>query len=197
MPETRLIALGDIAVAEHRLRKLRENTANALTQSMSDQGQLQPIVVRPRKDGGHWLLAGLHRLAAARKLKWTEINCTIFDGMAADEAELAEIDENLIRAELSPAERAFHIKKRKELYENVHPETRKGGAPGRAGGGKKAKTAKLATFARDTATKTGVSRRSVERDATPDGDWPVAVGHISEQAGRPLKSFPSGDQTAL
>jgi ParB family chromosome partitioning protein len=166
MPETRLIALGDIAVAKQRLRGLRENTANALSQSMADQGQLQPIVVRPRKYGGYWLVAGLHRLAAARKLKWAEINCTIFDGMAADEAELAEIDENLIRAELSPAEQALHIGKRKELYEKVYPETKKGGAPGKAGGGKKAKTAKLATFARDTATKTRASRRSVERDAT-------------------------------
>ena len=166
MPETRMIALGGIAVAKHRLRALREDTANALAQSMANQGQLQPIVVRPRKDGGHWLVAGLHRLAAAKKLKWAEINCTIFDGMAADEAELAEIDENLIRAELSPAERALHIGKRKELYEKVYPETKKGGAPGRAGGGKKAKTAKLATFARDTATKTRVSRRSVERNST-------------------------------
>jgi ParB-like chromosome segregation protein Spo0J len=166
MTETRLIALGDIAVAKHRLRGLRENTANALSQSMADQGQLQPIVVRPRKHGRYWLVAGLHRLAAARKLKWAEINCTIFDGMAADEAELAEIDENLIRAELSPAEQALHIGKRKELYEKVYPETKKGGAPGKAGGGKKAKTAKLATFARDTATKIRASRRSVERDAT-------------------------------
>ena len=60
----------------------------------------------------------------------------------------------------------MHIGKRKDLYEKVYPETKKGGAPGRAGGGRKAKTAKLATFARDTATKTRVSRRSVERDAT-------------------------------
>jgi ParB-like chromosome segregation protein Spo0J len=163
---SRRVGISCIAVAKHRLRALREDTADALTQSMADQGQLQPIVVRPRKDGGYWLVAGLHRLAAAKKLKWKEINCTIFDGMAADEAELAEIDENLIRAELSPAERALHIGKRKELYENAHPETRKGGAPVRAGGGKKAKTAKLVTFARDTATKTRVSRRSVERDAT-------------------------------
>jgi hypothetical protein len=86
--------------------------------------------------------------------------------MEAGQAELAEIDENLIRAELSPAERAVHIGKRKELYEKIHPETKKGGAPGNAGGGKKAKTAKLATFARDTATKTGLSQRSVERDGT-------------------------------
>ena len=166
MPETRMIALGGIAVAKHRLRALREDTANALAQSMADRGQLQPIVVRPRNDGGYWLVAGMHRFEAAKILKWQEISCTVFDDMEAGQAELAEIDENLIRADLSPAERAMHIGKRKELYEKVHPETKKGGAPGKAGGGKKAKTAKLATFARDTATKTGLSQRSVERDGT-------------------------------
>jgi hypothetical protein len=77
------------------------------------------------------------------KSNWEQINCTIFEDMRADEAELAEIDENLIRAELSPAERALHIGKRKELYEKVHPETKTGGAPGKAGGGKKAKTCVL------------------------------------------------------
>jgi hypothetical protein len=67
---------------------------------------------------------------------------------------------------LSPAERARHIGRRKELYEELHPETRHGSAPGKAGGGKKAKDAKLATFAEATAKATGQSRRKVERDAT-------------------------------
>ena len=113
------IAISSIAVAE-RLRTIRPDTVDALAQSMTDQGQLQPIIVRSRKDGGYWVVAGLHRLEAAKKLKWTEINCTVFGEMEADEAELAEIDENLVRADLSPAERALHIGKRKELHEKVH-----------------------------------------------------------------------------
>jgi ParB family chromosome partitioning protein len=166
MPDTRLIVLNGIAVPIHRLRAVREEIVNALVQSMADRGQLQPIVLRRDSGDGYWLVAGLHRLEAAKKLNWKEIRCSVFDDMDADQAELIEIDENLIRADLSPAERALHIGKRKELYEKVYPQTKKGGAPGKAGGGKKAKTAKLATFARDTATKTRVSRRSVERDAT-------------------------------
>jgi hypothetical protein len=166
VPEIKRIAVSGIAVAIQRLRALRPDTVNALTQSMADQGQLHPIVVRPCKQGGYWLVVGMHRFEAAKILKWKEISCTVFDDMEADQAELAEIDENLIRAGLSPAERAIHIGKRKELYEKVHPESKKGGAPGKAGGGKKAKTAKLATFAKDTATKTGLSQRSVERDGT-------------------------------
>src|SRR5271154_2524601 len=96
------IAISGIAVAD-RLRGIRPDTVDALAQSMAEQGQLQPIVVGPRKDGGYWLVAVLHRLEAARKLKWREINCTVFDHMEADEAELAEIDENLIRTNLCTA----------------------------------------------------------------------------------------------
>jgi ParB family transcriptional regulator, chromosome partitioning protein len=49
-------------------------------------------------------VAGLHRLKAARNPQWESIPTTIFDGMDADQAELAEIDENLIRADLLPIE---------------------------------------------------------------------------------------------
>jgi hypothetical protein len=45
-------------------------------------------------------------------------------------AQLAEIDENLVRADLSPAENALHIAKRKEIYERIHPETKQGSTPG-------------------------------------------------------------------
>jgi hypothetical protein len=50
----------------------------------------------------------------------------IGSGAKADGAELAEIDENLIHIDLTPAERAMHITRRKELYEKLHPETQKG-----------------------------------------------------------------------
>src|SRR5271157_2639370 len=123
MPVTCMIVLNNIAVPIHRLRAVREESVNALIQSMADQGQLQPIIVRRDNGGGYWLVAGLHRFEAAKKLKWEEINCTVFDDIDADQAELAEIDENLIRADLTPAEEAVHIGKRKELYEKVHPET--------------------------------------------------------------------------
>jgi hypothetical protein len=42
--------------------------------------------------------------------------------------ELAEIDENLIRFDLTPAERAMHTRARKKVYERLHPETKHGAA---------------------------------------------------------------------
>lgn len=74
-------------------------------------------------------------------------------------------DENLIRRDLTPAQRAKLVAQRKKAYEAVHPETKHGGAPGKAGGGK-AKTANLAGFAQDTASRTGKPLRSIERDIT-------------------------------
>jgi ParB/RepB/Spo0J family partition protein len=159
------IAISSIAVAE-RLRTIRPDTVDALAQSMTDQGQLQPIIVRSRKDGGYWVVAGLHRLEAAKKLKWTEINCTVFGEMEADEAELAEIDENLVRADLSPAERALHIGKRKELHEKVHGKAKANSA--RAANkkmGRDVNAKSAVTFTKKTAKKTRQSERKVQLEA--------------------------------
>jgi len=149
-------------VPNHRPRAIRHDLVDQLAESMKKRGLLQPITVRPRSDAGYSLVIGWHRFETAKLLGWSTIAATVID----DEAELAGIDENLIRGALSPAERALHILRRKELYEKLHPETRHGGAPGQAGGGKKAKDAKLAAFAEATAKATGQSRRKVERDAT-------------------------------
>jgi N6-adenosine-specific RNA methylase IME4 len=122
-------------------------------------GLLQPIVLRPRQGTGYWLIAGRHRICAAEKLKWTELPATILEDIDADQAELAEIDENLIRAELSSAEQALHHARRKKLYEALYPQTRHGGdrSSSRQNGD-------LKRFTRDTASKSGKSERSIQRD---------------------------------
>jgi len=49
----------------------------------------------------------------------------------------------------------------------MFPETKKGGLPGKPGGGKKAKSDKM-SFIADTAAKTGKSKRTVERAVEVD-----------------------------
>jgi hypothetical protein len=123
--------------------------------------------VRSCPSGGYWLVAGHHRFEAAKKLKWQTIDCIILeDGIEADRTELIEIDENLMRAELTPAEHAHHIARRKEIYERLHPETKHGGAPGKAGGGKQAKDPELRSFVVNTSRKTGKSRSTIAKAAT-------------------------------
>jgi ParB family chromosome partitioning protein len=79
--------------------------------------------------------------------------------------ELAEIDENLVRNELHYIDRASHLNRRKEIYEEMHPETRKGAV--------NQYTKELLSeinsdsknsFVKDTAEKLNVSERKVEQE---------------------------------
>lgn len=127
-------------------------------------GLLNPITVDPN----HTLIAGLHRLEAAKRLGWTEIECTVC-GLEGLQAKLAEIDENVVRTALSTIEYGELLERRKEIYESIYPETRAGlsqavgmnRAIGKHVNDKMSSTSR--SFARDTAGKLGVSVRTVER----------------------------------
>jgi N6-adenosine-specific RNA methylase IME4 len=171
---TKVVSLNPsgITVLPERCRQIRPATVTALAESMAAQGLINPIVVRsrPRKGIGYVLIAGWHRLMAARELKWPDIRATVLDGIEADEAELIEIDENLIRANLDDAEEAMHVDRRKTLYEAVYPETKRGAAGGaatkaKAKGKAKGQNDAQPAFIDDTAKKTGKSRRTVGRAA--------------------------------
>ena len=64
-----------------------------LAKSISEIGLLNPITV----DHRNVLIAGLHRLEAAKLLDWPEIECTV-SSLEGLQAELAEIDEKIGRA---------------------------------------------------------------------------------------------------
>jgi hypothetical protein len=76
------------------------------------------------------------------------------------QAQIIEIDENLIRADLTALERAEHLTERKRLYEQRYPETRGGVAGALAKHGSANATV---AFADDAATHTGLSRRTIEQ----------------------------------
>jgi hypothetical protein len=80
-------------------------------------------------------------------------------------AELAMIDENLCRAELTPSDRARQTARRKELYETLHPDAQHG-TPGvsRQVGDTRERSA-TERFTEATAKVTGHSERVVQRDA--------------------------------
>ena len=64
-----------IPISEIKINSGRRETDPAhigeLSKSMADVGLLNPITV----DSSHTLIAGLHRLEAAKLLDWTEIEC--------------------------------------------------------------------------------------------------------------------------
>ncbi|UPK12832.1 ParB N-terminal domain-containing protein [Bradyrhizobium sp. 155] len=156
--------MSGIDVPAERLRALRQEAVDVLAESMMRNGLIHPVTLRKRAGRGYWIVAGAHRLAAAEKLGWREIACVILDKCSEDEATLIEIDENLTRSELSPAERALHIDRRKAIYERLYPETKHGGD--RKGSSPQIANLKTDRFTADTARRTGKSETAVQRDAT-------------------------------
>ena len=72
-------------------READPEAVHELADSISKVGLLNPITV----DQEYTLIAGLHRLEAAKLLGWAEIECSVndLDGLLA---ELAEIDEMIL-----------------------------------------------------------------------------------------------------
>jgi ParB family chromosome partitioning protein len=154
------IGLDLIDVGE-RLRPVDPDYVALLAASMAERGLDAPITVSASgADGNHQLIAGAHRLAAARSLGWDAIEAIVTD---ADElqAKLQEIDENLIRRELSALDRAVFLAERKAIYEALHPAAKRGGDRR----GAKATSLSLwsEAFTKATAEKLGVDKRTVER----------------------------------
>ena len=94
-----------------------------LTTSLGAVGILSSITI----SDDFRLIAGLHRLEAAKALGWTEIECVI-QPLHGLEAELAELDEDVVRKDISGVTFGEKLLRRKEVYETLYPETRAGTA---------------------------------------------------------------------
>jgi len=155
-----LININNIKINPGR-RKAAPEAVQRLSESIAEVGMVNPITVT----ADHTLIAGLHRLEAAKRLGWTEVECSISD-MDALHTELAEIDENVIRAGLSDLELSELLARRKKIYETLHPATIARNLPGHASNYESSSdklTGEEKPFSQDTAEKMGVSPRTVER----------------------------------
>ena len=167
------IQIFQIKVNEGR-RVIDPEAVQELANSISEVGLMSPITV----DLDYTLIAGLRRLEAAKRLGWREIECTVsnIDGLLA---EMAEIDENIIRRGFDQMEACEQLARRKEIYEIFHPETKKGisqaiGMNLAQGNNVSAPGALTSeSFVSDTSKKTGAAKRTIEenlqlaRDLTP------------------------------
>ena len=100
-----------------RKRKLDEGKVKSIADSFGSVGQLNPITIARGGDfGKYYLIAGLHRLEAAKLLDWQAVDAIVFSGDTI-EAELAEIDENLMRNDLTVLEQGEHLARRNEILE--------------------------------------------------------------------------------
>jgi probable addiction module antidote protein len=164
-----VIDIDDIQIGE-RHRALSEDAVDRLMTSLQDIGLCQPITVRIANTASAEgetgpevpiLVAGAHRLEAAKRLGWSQVPCiTMPDDQAA--AELWEIAENLHRHDLTKRQRDAHIRRYAELIEarEVSPHDAAQPKSGPKGGRPKG-------MARQIAEATGLSDDTVRRALSP------------------------------
>lgn len=165
----RLTQIDSVPVAEvivrDRLRPVTEAGVQSLLASISETGVMKDAIhVRKKKDGSLHLIAGGHRLEAARRLDWKMIEAKVWTEVTDDWARLMEIDDNLAGAEMNALDTAVFLATRKEVYERLHPEAK--AATGSALAAKRwnaAEPSSVASFAAATAEKFGLTDRQIRK----------------------------------
>jgi ParB-like chromosome segregation protein Spo0J len=152
-----ILKIKEIILNDNR-RKLDLNKVKQLAESIEQIGLINPITVNKDKT----LIAGNHRIEAYKLLGRDEIEASFLD-LNKLLADLAEIDENLMRNELHWIDADKQIARRKAIYLELYPETK-------AGGDRKSDKIKIQTldsdnktFIQDTADKTNKSKSSISQ----------------------------------
>lgn len=97
----------------------KQKNLDPLIESIKKVGLLNPITVT-RKGV---LISGYYRLQACKKLNWVEVPAT-FCNLDEIQQELAKIDENMLKNNLTVLEEATLLNRRKELYEILNPNSK-------------------------------------------------------------------------
>ena len=84
-----------------------------LTQSISENGILSPLIVRPIENNKYEVISGHRRLHAGIKAGMDKVPALIYE-MDRDAAAIALVDSNLHRDNVLPSERAFAYKMKME-----------------------------------------------------------------------------------
>jgi ParB family chromosome partitioning protein len=94
-------------IVEDRQRECKPEAVASLAESMKTLGLIQPIVINQHNR----LIAGGHRLAAARFLGWESIDVVYRETMSEGELQELELTENVKRSDLTWQERCIAIAK--------------------------------------------------------------------------------------
>lgn len=168
-PAPQMVALADIDVG-NRLRPVSEAGVDAILSSIGETGIMKDAVHLRRVkanggvDGRLVLIAGAHRLEAAKRLGWAQIEAIVWRDVSDDWVKLVEIDDNLAGAEMTALDTAVFLARRKVIYERLHPEARAGVFKGnRHTGSLVTDIMSVTSFAKATAEKFGITERHVRR----------------------------------
>jgi ParB family transcriptional regulator, chromosome partitioning protein len=97
-------------------RTFSEDSLQELAASIRAQGLMQPVVVRPRPQGGYELIAGERRWRAAQ-IAGLERIPVVVKAVSDERASAMALIENIQREDLNPLEEAMAIQRLKDEFE--------------------------------------------------------------------------------
>jgi ParB-like chromosome segregation protein Spo0J len=161
MMDVKSIRISEIHIPRFKWRRdVKAGRVQDMAASIDEFELIQPIVVRKRKQGGYELLAGEHRLEAAKKLKKKTIAASIRDADNRD-GELLGLEENLRRWQPNTREWTLALARWKELHEAKHGKAKRGRP--RKQKESEEKPATRRNFTEEAAKRFGVHERTVEK----------------------------------
>lgn len=170
-----------------RIRSLNNEKVIEIADSINEIGLLNSISVRS-VNSHYELVSGLHRLKAFELLGRETIPAVIFEGDDSD-VELAEIDENLKRCDLTVLEQGEHLVRREEILKQRGERAQVGDNQFIGGG----ETVSLPKTTADIASEIGLSERSTQqrlqiaRDITPEVKDVIRDKDIADSTGQLLR----------
>lgn len=146
--------------ASNRLRPVSEAGIEGLIASIEELGLIKDeIIVRKIKRSGKLvLIAGAHRLEAARRMN-IKVPAKIYE-CTDDWAALMEAHDNLANTELTALDLSIFLSAHQKAYEKIHPETKAGVAGGRA---RQNQQRNCSSFAEIVAEARGITPRQVRK----------------------------------
>jgi len=119
------VKLDKIKVEEkNRIRSVSGKNVIKLKESIEKIGLIHPIII----NHDYRLIAGFRRISAIKELGYKTIPAIIKNGLSKLEELDIEIEENWRRKSLTSYEMDLALARRKELYDELHPEVTKEGS---------------------------------------------------------------------
>lgn len=102
---------------DHPFKVERDESFKELLESIKDNGLLEPLLVRPTKEGRYELISGHRRKLALELLGYKEAECYV-EELTDDEATIKMVDSNIYRNIILPSEKAFAYKMKLEAIKH-------------------------------------------------------------------------------
>jgi ParB-like chromosome segregation protein Spo0J len=183
------VPLRDITIRDSH-RAVNQDKVNGLAGALRDKGLLYKIIISDRLGSeSRVLIAGRHRLEAARQLGWLTIPAYVITPASEIEESMIEISENLDRAELTPEEaslqRAEYARLRAVKRGELAPDAPVAKIVQPRVQGQASTTGGISEAARET----GVSRQQLQRD--------IAIASIPQEVRDEARAAGLTTQSAL